>query len=157
VVSSLQAFRPNYVCTSHLSCVLHAQPISPSLLLIIQSVFSEAYRLWSSSPYFREECYIFLPGVYVVFYRYYILDSSFEAFMAVMFQDEVFCFATSCSVVVGYQRFRGPCSLHLQGERTRPRLELPCSYSYVLYHAEHVLYTFYVYVLSKISLIKPYS
>jgi hypothetical protein len=33
----------------------------------------------------------------------------------VMFQVEVFWFVTPCSVVVGYQRFRGPCCLHLQG------------------------------------------
>jgi hypothetical protein len=35
--------------------------------------------------------------------------------MAVKFQVEVFWVVTSCSVVVGYQRFRGPCCLHLQG------------------------------------------
>jgi len=34
---------------------------------------------------------------------------SFEAFTAVMFQVEVFWVVTPCNVVVGYQRFRGPC------------------------------------------------
>jgi hypothetical protein len=29
---------------------------------------------------------------------------------------EVLCFVMPCSVTVGYQRFRGPCCLHLQGE-----------------------------------------
>jgi hypothetical protein len=41
---------------------------------------------------------------------------SFEAFTALIFQVEVFCVVTRCSVVVGYQRFRGPCCLHLQTE-----------------------------------------
>jgi hypothetical protein len=42
--------------------------------------------------------------------------TSFECFTAVIFQFEVICIVTSCSVVVGYQRFRGPCCLHLQGK-----------------------------------------
>jgi hypothetical protein len=32
---------------------------------------------------------------------------NFEAFMAMMIRVDVFCFVTYCSVVVGYQRFRG--------------------------------------------------
>jgi hypothetical protein len=40
---------------------------------------------------------------------------NFEAFTEVMFQVEVFRIVTPCSVVVGYQRFRGPCCVHLQG------------------------------------------
>jgi hypothetical protein len=32
---------------------------------------------------------------------------------------EVFWVVTPCSVVVGYQRFRGPCCRHLQSEVTR--------------------------------------
>jgi hypothetical protein len=36
--------------------------------------------------------------------------------MVVMFQVKVFWVVTLCSVVVGYQCFRGPCYLHLQGE-----------------------------------------
>jgi len=36
--------------------------------------------------------------------------------MAVMFQVEVFWVLTQCSVEVGYQRFRGPCRLHIEGE-----------------------------------------
>jgi len=36
--------------------------------------------------------------------------------MVVMFQVEVLWVEMLCSVVVGYQRFRGPCRLHLQGE-----------------------------------------
>jgi hypothetical protein len=42
--------------------------------------------------------------------------ASFEGFTAVMFQFEVFRLVTPCSVVVGYQRFRDPCCLHLQVE-----------------------------------------
>jgi hypothetical protein len=33
-----------------------------------------------------------------------------------MFQVEVFWDVTPYSVVVGYQRFGGPCCIHLQGE-----------------------------------------
>jgi len=40
----------------------------------------------------------------------------FEAFTAVMFQAEVFWVVMPCSIVVGYQRFGGPCCLLLQGE-----------------------------------------
>jgi len=40
----------------------------------------------------------------------------FEAFMAVMFQVEVFWVVMPCSAVVGYQHFWGPCFFHLQGE-----------------------------------------
>jgi hypothetical protein len=36
--------------------------------------------------------------------------------MAVMFQVEVFWVWILCSVVEGYQHFRGPCCFHLQGE-----------------------------------------
>jgi hypothetical protein len=31
-------------------------------------------------------------------------------------QDEVFWVVTLCNVMIGYQRFRGPCCLLLQGE-----------------------------------------
>jgi hypothetical protein len=37
----------------------------------------------------------------------------FPAFTAVMFQVEVLWTVTQCSVVEGYQSFRGPCWLHL--------------------------------------------
>jgi len=33
-----------------------------------------------------------------------------------MFQVDILWVVTPCSFVVGYQRFRGPCCLHLQGE-----------------------------------------
>jgi len=33
--------------------------------------------------------------------------------MRVLMQDEVFWVVTPCSVVVGYQRFGGPCCSHL--------------------------------------------
>jgi len=45
-------------------------------------------------------------------------DESFETFTTVMFQVDVFWFMTPCSVVVGYQRLRGPWCLHLKGEAT---------------------------------------
>jgi len=37
----------------------------------------------------------------------------YEALMEVVFQVEAFWVVTPCSVVVGYQRFRGPCCLQL--------------------------------------------
>jgi hypothetical protein len=40
----------------------------------------------------------------------------FEGFAAVKIQVEVFWVLTPCVVMVGYQRFRGPCCLHLQGQ-----------------------------------------
>jgi hypothetical protein len=43
----------------------------------------------------------------------------FGIFMAVIFQVEVFRVATPCSVVVRYQCFEGPCSLHLHSVTSR--------------------------------------
>jgi hypothetical protein len=40
---------------------------------------------------------------------------SFEVFTVVRIQVDVFWVVTPCSVAVGYQRFRGPSCLHLQG------------------------------------------
>jgi hypothetical protein len=53
---------------------------------------------------------------YVLVNMISIIVSSFEAFTAVMLLVGVFWVMTQCSVVVGYQRFGGPCCLHLQGE-----------------------------------------
>jgi hypothetical protein len=36
--------------------------------------------------------------------------------MAVKVHVEIFIVVTPCSIVVGYQRFRSLCCLHLQGE-----------------------------------------
>jgi hypothetical protein len=38
-------------------------------------------------------------------------------------QVEFFWIVTPCSVMVGYQRFRAPCCLHVQGEVTKSALE----------------------------------
>jgi hypothetical protein len=38
--------------------------------------------------------------------------------MTVKIQIEVFWFVTVCTVEIGYQHFRGPCCLHLQGDVT---------------------------------------
>jgi len=40
----------------------------------------------------------------------------FEIFTAVKIQVEFFWVIMPCSVVVGYQCFRGPCCCHLQGQ-----------------------------------------
>jgi len=42
--------------------------------------------------------------------------ASFEAFIVVKIQVKVFRVVMPCSIVVGDQRFRGPCCLHLQDE-----------------------------------------
>jgi hypothetical protein len=42
-------------------------------------------------------------------------EGSFEVSTALLFQTEVFCVVTQCSVVVGYKRVKGSCCLHLQG------------------------------------------
>jgi hypothetical protein len=42
--------------------------------------------------------------------------ASFETSTAVIFQVEVFWDVKPCCVVVGYQRFRAPCCLHLKGQ-----------------------------------------
>jgi len=39
-------------------------------------------------------------------------ELSFWAFMAVMFRVEIFWFVTPFNVVVGYQRFGGPCCIY---------------------------------------------
>jgi hypothetical protein len=44
-----------------------------------------------------------------------VRKARFEVFTAVKMQVEVFWVVTSRSVVVGYQRFGGPCCLHLHG------------------------------------------
>jgi hypothetical protein len=41
-------------------------------------------------------------------------ETRFEVCTAVKIQVAVFWIMAPCSVVVGYQRFRGPCCLHLQ-------------------------------------------
>jgi hypothetical protein len=43
--------------------------------------------------------------------------------MAMMIQVVVFWVMTPCSDVVGYQRFGGPCCLHLQGEVSEAWIE----------------------------------
>jgi hypothetical protein len=68
-----------------------------SLLLLFFGWFCPSFDCWSLFFCYTKLCL-----------------ASFEAFTTVMFQVEV-CVVTPCSVV-GYQRFRGPCSLHLQGE-----------------------------------------
>jgi len=59
-------------------------------------------------------CFKFMMECSVVIYMNIVV--SFEAFPAVMFQVKVFWVVTPCSVIVGYQHFRSPCCLHLQGE-----------------------------------------
>jgi hypothetical protein len=44
------------------------------------------------------------------------INSRFEAFTEVKIKGEDFWVVMLCNVVVGYQRFRGPCCFLLQGE-----------------------------------------
>jgi hypothetical protein len=46
---------------------------------------------------------------------HFYLCTRFEVFTAVKIQVQVFWVVTPCNDVVGYQRFRNPCCLHLQG------------------------------------------
>jgi hypothetical protein len=46
-------------------------------------------------------------------------NSTFRVFTAMKIPYVVFLFATPCSIVIGYERFGGPCCLHLQGEIKR--------------------------------------
>jgi hypothetical protein len=59
---------------------------------------------------------IIINTIITVIYKEEFCSGSSEAFMALVFQIEVFWFVTPCSVVVGYQRFRGPYCHHLQDE-----------------------------------------
>jgi hypothetical protein len=43
-------------------------------------------------------------------------DARYEVLTAVKIHIEDFWVVTACNGVVGYQRFRGTCCLHLQGE-----------------------------------------
>jgi len=43
------------------------------------------------------------------------MRAGIEVFTAVKIKVEFFCVVTQCRIVVGYQRFGGPCRLHLQG------------------------------------------
>jgi len=45
-----------------------------------------------------------------------LLQDLMLVFMMVKFGVEVFCIVTPCNVVIVYQRFKGTCCLHLQGE-----------------------------------------
>jgi hypothetical protein len=45
-----------------------------------------------------------------------VTDVRFEVFTAMKIQVMVFWVVMLCTVTVGYQHFRGPCCLHLQGE-----------------------------------------
>jgi hypothetical protein len=47
-----------------------------------------------------------------------IVSTRLEVFTAMKIHVKFFWVVTLCSVVVGYQCFRGPCCLHLQGEVT---------------------------------------
>jgi hypothetical protein len=51
------------------------------------------------------------------------------------FQDEVFRVVTPCSVTISYQRFRGSCCLHLQGE-VKMRQHVPLKRLYSTHNTE---------------------
>jgi hypothetical protein len=57
-------------------------------------------------------------STFLIFSETFLATSatSSETFTAVMLQVEVFWVVTQCSVVVGKQRFGGPCCFHLEGE-----------------------------------------
>jgi hypothetical protein len=55
-------------------------------------------------------------------------DTRLEVFTAMKIQVVLFCVVTSCTDVVGYQRFGGPCCFHLQVDVTM-QMETACSSS----------------------------
>jgi len=48
-------------------------------------------------------------------WKHVLRNARFQLFTAMKIQVEVFWVVTSYSVIVGYQRFKGPYCLHLQG------------------------------------------
>jgi hypothetical protein len=54
----------------------------------------------------------------------FLLNASLEAFTSVMFQVEVFWYVLPCSIMVVYQRFRGPCFVHLGEVLVKVKLSL---------------------------------
>jgi hypothetical protein len=78
-------------------------------------------------PTISRFCYVYIIPMTL---KIYLIEGTFEVFTTVKIRIEVFWVVTLCSVVVGYQRFGGPCCLHLQGgskvlrnsgrRRTRP-------------------------------------
>jgi hypothetical protein len=57
---------------------------------------------------YSEQC-----GIYV--YNYFLCKVGFEVSTAVSTKMAVFWVVAPCSLVEVYQRFRGPCCLHHQG------------------------------------------
>jgi hypothetical protein len=53
-----------------------------------------------------------------------IIHARFEVLAAMKIQVAVFCVVTTCSDVVGYQRFGRPRCMHLQGEENGGRSDL---------------------------------
>jgi len=66
--------------------------------------------------------------------------------MAVNIEVEVFWVVTPCNVVVGYQRFRGPCCLHLQGEDGGVTIQTASPWVQACYSGHHCLH---YYLLSR--------
>jgi len=66
------------------------------------------------------------------------MDVKSEVSMAVKIQVEVFWIVTQHSVIIGYQHFRGPCCLHLQGEVNDAGFSVPVSAGLV-YHTAPLL------------------
>jgi hypothetical protein len=66
-------------------------------------------------------------------------------------QVEVFCVQTPFSDVVGYQRFGGPCCLHLQGEIT---IFIVVETSYIVFSFISADLSFHFLLLSSTSFVR---
>jgi hypothetical protein len=82
-------------------------PILRYFLRLLDSKFSRRQR-------FKSSLIIFVLNIYSNMTVTVLKTPSSEVFMAVSFHVEVFWVMTPYSVIVGHQRFGGPCCLHLQ-------------------------------------------
>jgi hypothetical protein len=119
--------------------ILYAFLISPTRIILLDLItlitFGKEYTLWH--PWlvlFSILCYFRSSAPCSQTHSFFV--ASFEAFTAVILQIEVWVMTPS-NVAAGYQRFRGPCCLHLRIFKTlvstqqhnmaslprRPRLE----------------------------------
>jgi hypothetical protein len=107
------------------------------------SVTETIYRPWHCNVTTFQQTIVFINNLWTD------LKQNFTQLL--MMQVEVFWVVTPYSVVVGYQRFRGPCCLHLQGEVKwwRPcsdmwNLSLMSTFCKIIFHEFLSLCNYYI-------------